>query len=64
MQIHEGELDRASDGDEQVEPPFDSMNLGQINVEVAERVGVAERPLRFINVDLWQSADVAAQAAV
>ncbi|KQU31932.1 hypothetical protein ASG63_15645 [Methylobacterium sp. Leaf94] len=35
MQFHEGELGRAVDGDEQVEPPFRRVDLSQIDVEVA-----------------------------
>ncbi len=39
MQLDEGELGRAIDGDEQVEPALRRVDLGQIDVEVAERVG-------------------------
>ena len=65
MELDEGELGRAVDGDEQVEPPFRRVNLGQIDVEVAERVSLEARPLGFVAADLRQSADaVALQAAV
>ena len=41
------------------------MNLSQIDVEVAERVGLEARPLGLVTVDLRQSADtVALQAAM
>ena len=40
MQFHEGELGRTIDGDEQVEPAFGRVNLGQIDMEVAERIGL------------------------
>ena len=40
MQFDEGKLGRAVDGDEQVEPAFRRVNLGQIDVEVAQRVGL------------------------
>lgn len=65
MQFHEGELGRTIDGDEQVEPAFGRVNLGQIDMEVAERIGLEARPLGFVAVDLRQSADpMALQAAM
>ena len=65
MQLDEGEFGRAVDGDEQVEPPFRRVDLSQIDVEVAERVGLEARPLGLVAVDLRQSADaVALQAAM
>lgn len=57
VQLDEGELGRTVDGDEQVEPPFRRVDLGQIDVEVAERVGLEARPLGLVAVDLRQSAD-------
>ena len=57
MQFDEGELGRTVDGDEQIEPSFGRMNLGQIDVEVAERVGLEARTLRLVAIDLRQTAD-------
>ena len=48
MELNEGEFGRAVDGDEQVEPPFRRVDLGQIDVEVAERVGLEARPLGLV----------------
>jgi hypothetical protein len=57
MQFHEGELGRAVDGDQQVEPPFGRVDFSQIDVKVAERVGLEARALGLVAVDLRQSAD-------
>jgi hypothetical protein len=40
VQFHEGELGGAVDGDKQVKFAFSRLNLSNINVEVAERVGL------------------------
>ncbi len=65
VQLDEGELGRAVDGDEQVEPPFRRVDLRRIDVEIAERVGLEAGPLGLVAVDFWQSADaVALQATV
>ncbi len=65
VQLDEGELGRTVDGNEQVEPPFRRVDLGQIDVEVAERVGLEARPLGLVAIDLRQSADpVALQATM
>ena len=45
MELNEGELGRAVCGNEQLEPPFRRVNLGQIDVEVAERVGLKREHL-------------------
>lgn len=57
VQLDQGELGRTVDGDKQVEPPFGRVNLGQIDMEVAERVGLEARPLGLVAVDLGQLAD-------
>ncbi len=65
MWLDEGERGRGVDGDERLEPPFGRMNLGQIDVQVAERVGLEARALGLDAVDLRQSADaVALQASM
>ena len=65
MELNEGKLGRAVDGDEQVEPSFRRVDLSQIDVEVAERIGLEAGPLGLVAVDLRQSADaVALQAAM
>ncbi|MBA7574765.1 hypothetical protein ES708_16580 [subsurface metagenome] len=65
MELNEGELGRAVDGDKQVEPPFRRVDLGQIDVEVLERISLEARPLGVVAVDLRQSADpVALQATM
>lgn len=40
VQFHEGELGGAVDGDEQVKFAFSRLNLSNISVELAERVGL------------------------
>ena len=51
---------QATDGDEQVKFTFSRLNLSNINVEVAERVGL-ERLLRgLVAVNLGEARDVMA----
>ena len=60
VQFHEGELGGAVDGDEQVKFTFSRLNLSNINVEVAERVGL-ERLLRGrVALELGEARDVVA----
>ena len=55
MQLGEGELARAIDGDEQVEPPFFRMHLGDVDVEVADRVGLELLLGRLVTGHLGQA---------
>lgn len=49
---------QATCGDEEIQLAFSRLNLSNINVKVAERVG-PEFPLRrLVAIDLEQSADV------
>ena len=65
MELNEGELGRAVDGDEQVEPPFRRVDLSQIDVKVAERIGLEARAFGLVAVDFRQPADaVALEAAM
>lgn len=52
VQLDEGEPGGPVDGHEQLEPAFGRMHLGEIDVEVAGRVGFEAGPLRLVPVDL------------
>jgi len=65
VQCHESELGGPVDGNEEIQLAFSRLNLSNINVEVAERVGFELRPRRFVALDLGETRDVMAlQAAV
>ena len=65
MQLDEGELGGAVDGDEQVELAFFGPHLGDVDVEVADRVALELLLRRLVALDLRQPADaVALQAAM
>ena len=77
VQFHEGELGgavpsrafsmpcQATDGDEQVKFTFRRLNLSDINVEVAERVGLERLLGGLVALDLGEARDVVAlQTAV
>ncbi len=65
MQLRIGELGCPVDCHEEVELAFGRLDLGDIDMEVADRVAL-ELPLRgLVTFDIWQAADaVALQAAV
>ena len=58
MQFHENELGGAVDSDEEIQLAFGRLNLSNINVEVAERVGLELLLRRLVAIDLGQSADI------
>ena len=65
VQLDVGELRGAIDRHQQVEPAFLGMDLGDINVEVADRVGFELALVGLVAFDLRQTGDaVALQAAV
>ena len=65
MQLDEGELGGAVDGDEQVELAFGGSHLGDVDMEVADRIGLELLLGGLVAFDLRQAADaVALQAAM
>lgn len=65
MQLGEGELARAVDGDEQVKPVLLGVHLGNVDVEKAGRIGLEAGALGLVAPGAGQPSDaVALQAAV
>ena len=65
VQLDEGELGGSVDRHEEVELAFLGANLGDIDVEVADRVGLELALVRCVAIDLRQPRDaVALQAAM
>ena len=65
VQLDVSEPGGAVDGNEQVKLAFSSLNLGNINAEVAERVGFELLLDGLVTPDLGQATDVMAlQTAV
>ncbi len=62
VQLREGELAGAVDGDEQVELALLGAQLGDVDVEEADRVGL-ERLSRLRSLDVRQPADAVALEA-
>ena len=62
-QLHEGELAGPVDGNEEVELSFGGLYLGDVDVEVADRVALERLLRRFAALDLGQTADPMAQQA-
>ena len=58
VQFHEGELGGAVDGDKEIQLALRRLNFSNINMEVAERVGLELLLRRLVTTDLGQSADV------
>src|ERR1051325_7601261 len=65
MQLGEGELRCAVDGDEEIEPALSGLDLGDVDVEIADRIPL-ELPLaRRLALDIRQAGDtVALQTAM
>ena len=63
VQLGEGELRRPVDGNEEVEPAFLRPDLGNIDVEVADRVALELGAPRLVTVRVRQSADAMALEA-
>src|SRR4051812_43988458 len=57
VQLDEGELRSAVDGDEQVELALLGPDLGDVDMEVADRVALELAPIGLVAVDLRQPAD-------
>ena len=65
VQLNKGELARAIDGHEQVEPALLGVHLGDVDVEEADRVGFEAGALGLVAVGVGQPSDpMALQAAV
>ena len=65
VQLHEGELGDSVDGNQQVKPALSSLNVGHVDVEVDERVGLELALSRRGRFNLGQSRDaMPLQAAV
>lgn len=65
VQLGEGELRGPIDGDEEIEPALRGADLGDVNVEVAERVGLELALYALAVLDVRQPRDaVPLQAAV
>ena len=58
MQFHKRELGRAVNGCEEIQLAFSRLNLSNINVKVAERIGLERLLGGLVAIDLGQSADV------
>jgi len=65
VQLHKGELGGAVDGDEEMELALLGAHLGDVDVDVAERVGLERLARGLVAFDLGQAADaVPLKAAV
>lgn len=65
MQLDEGELRGSVDGHEQMKLAFGGPNLGNIDVEEADRIGLELCLRRFVALDVGKTADpVSLQAAM
>lgn len=58
VQFHENELGGAINGNEDIQLAFRPLNLSNINVEVAERIGLELHLRRLIPVNFGQAADI------
>jgi hypothetical protein len=58
MQLDEGELGRAVDRDKQIEPALLGADLGDVDMEVADRIALELALLGLVAVDLRQPADL------
>lgn len=59
-QLDGGELAGAVDGDEQVELALGGLRLGDVDVEVADGIGLEGLPGWLAALDFWQSGDAVA----
>jgi hypothetical protein len=57
VQFDEGELGGPVDGHEQIEPALLSADLGNVDVEVADRIGLELALGRLVALDLRQTGD-------
>jgi len=64
-QLHDGEFARPINGDIEIELAFGGLNLGDIDVEIADGIGLEPFLGGLVALDLWQPGDaVARQAAM
>ena len=54
-ELGHGKLARAVDANEQEELSFSSLHLGDVDVEVSDRVTFELRPLRLVALDIRQA---------
>ena len=65
MQLCVGKLGGAVDGDEEIELALGGLHLGDVDVEVADRIGLELLANQLVAFDLRQTADpMALQAAI
>ena len=57
MQLNEGELAGATDGDEHVEPAFGGPHLGEIDVKDADRMALEPLLRLLVALDFRKAAD-------
>ena len=57
MQLNEGELGHSIDGDQQIEPALGGLDFSDVDVEVAERVGLELALARSSALELGQTGD-------
>src|SRR5262249_4961219 len=57
VQLGKGKLRRSIDCHEQIELALPGANLGDIDVEVADRIALEGLPCGLVTGDLWQPAD-------
>ena len=55
-----GELACSIDGHEEIELAFSRLHLGDVDVEVADRVALEFLPALLLAVDTWQARNVVA----
>ena len=64
-QLHNGEFARSINGDIEIELAFGGLDLGDINVEIPDRIGLEALLGGLVALDLWQPRDaVTRQAAM
>ena len=55
VQLDVGELRGAIDGHQEVEPSLLGADLGDVDMEVADRVSFELAPARLLSLDIWQA---------
>ena len=60
MQLSEGELAGAVDGDEEVELAFGGLHFGDVDMEEADGIGFESLLDRLVSLDLGESTDAMA----
>jgi hypothetical protein len=57
MQLGEGELGGSVDGDEEVEPAFGGLDLGDVDVEITDRIALELALVQRVALDIRQAGD-------